>query len=230
MKYKVRSGDTLGKIAKKHYGSARRFPLIVAANNISDPDKLRIGQVLIIPDSDLAAGSFETVTPQPTHTTPEAGDRMRTLSEQRLAKVHPKLASRGSCLIDLCAQDGFAILVTTALRTREEQDLLYAKGRTIDPIGRKYIATKAKGGRSWHNFGLAFNIVILNSVGKADWDTSHPGWKRSGELGKSLGLEWGGDWQGLKDFPHFQYTGGLTLARCRKLNPDGLDAIWAEAV
>ncbi|TLY41369.1 MAG: M15 family metallopeptidase [Nitrospirae bacterium] len=93
---------------------------------------------------------------------------------------------------------------------------------------KKYIVTKAKGGQSYHNFGLAFDIVVLDSLGKADWDTNHPGWKKAGDLGKSVGLEWGGDWKSFKDLPHFQYTGGLTLEECRELFPSGLEAIWAK--
>src|SRR2546427_295988 len=106
--------------------------------------------------------------------------------------------------------------------------IVYAKGRTVPPIGKKYIVTKAKGGQSYHNFGLAFDIVVLDSLGKADWDTNHPGWNKAGDLGKSVGLEWGGDWKSFKDLPHFQYTGGLTLEECRELFPSGLEAIWAK--
>jgi len=90
--------------------------------------------------------------------------------------------------------------------------------------------TKARGGQSYHNFGLAFDIVILDSIGKATWDTTHPGWKVSADIGKSLGLEWGGDWTGFKDIPHFQYTGGVSLATCRELFPSGLEGIWRQIV
>ena len=41
--YKVQKGDTLGTIAKKLYGDAARFPLIVAANHIINPDRLAVG-------------------------------------------------------------------------------------------------------------------------------------------------------------------------------------------
>lgn len=149
---------------------------------------------------------------------------MARLNEQRLAKLHPALAIRARAMLDLCAYEGFAVLITQGLRTWEEQDALYAIGRTNPPDGK--IVTKAKGGQSFHNFGLAFDIVILDSVGKADWDTNHPGWARAAELGKSVGLEWGGDWTSFKDLPHFQLTGGLTTAQCRQLYPQGLQAIW----
>ena len=134
--------------------------------------------------------------------------------------------ARGTHRARAAARAGIAVLVTQGLRTWEEQDALYAKGRTAPPVGKKYIVTNAKGGQSYHNFGLAFDIVVLDAVGKADLDTKHPAWTRAAEFGKSLGLEWGGDWKTLKDFPHFQYTAALALADCRKLYPSGLQAIW----
>ncbi|BDT92507.1 hypothetical protein IFM12275_24830 [Nocardia sputorum] len=47
--YKVVSGDTLSKIAKRFYGNAALFPLIAEANEIPNPDVIRVGQELIIP-------------------------------------------------------------------------------------------------------------------------------------------------------------------------------------
>ena len=52
--YTVVSGDTLGGIAKKHYGNAMKYPVIFEANKpmLSDPDKIYPGQVLRIPALD----------------------------------------------------------------------------------------------------------------------------------------------------------------------------------
>ena len=49
--YTVRSGDTLGKIAKSFYGDAGKYPLIFEANQpmLADPDKIYVGQNLRIP-------------------------------------------------------------------------------------------------------------------------------------------------------------------------------------
>jgi peptidoglycan L-alanyl-D-glutamate endopeptidase CwlK len=40
-------------------------------------------------------------------------------------------------------------------------------------------------------------------------------WQQVGKLGKAAGLEWAGEWKRFKESPHFQYTGGLTLAQLR---------------
>ena len=49
--YKVQSGDTLSKIAKQYYGNANDYMKIFEANRdkLSDPDKIQVGQELVIP-------------------------------------------------------------------------------------------------------------------------------------------------------------------------------------
>jgi len=49
--YTVKSGDTLGKIAKEMYGDSGDYPKIFEANKplLSDPDKIYPGQMLRIP-------------------------------------------------------------------------------------------------------------------------------------------------------------------------------------
>src|SRR5262245_12068595 len=49
--YTVKSGDTLSSIAKQFYGDAHEYPEIFNANRdqLSDPDKIKPGQVLKIP-------------------------------------------------------------------------------------------------------------------------------------------------------------------------------------
>ena len=51
--YTVKSGDTLSKIAKQLLGDANAYPEIFNANKdqLSDPDKIKPGQVLKIPQS-----------------------------------------------------------------------------------------------------------------------------------------------------------------------------------
>lgn len=49
--YTVQSGDSLSKIAKRFYGDANLYPKIFEANRdqLSDPDKIRVGQSLKLP-------------------------------------------------------------------------------------------------------------------------------------------------------------------------------------
>ena len=50
--YTVKSGDSLGKIARAHYGDAAKYPMIFEANQplLTDPNKIYPGQVLRIPN------------------------------------------------------------------------------------------------------------------------------------------------------------------------------------
>jgi len=233
--YIVKSGDTLGKIARKLYGDSALYTRIVRANHIANPDRLSVGQRLEIPDASpppatpAAALSPAAPVPPPRPAVPAAPtiSPLESLNERRLSPLHPVVADKARELLRQCANDGFALLVTQGLRTYPEQDALYAQGRTKRPIGKDYVVTNARGGYSWHNFGLAFDVALLDAAGKQDWNYRHPGWQHLGVVGKTLGLSWGGDWTRLKDYPHFEYTRDLTLKSCRDLYAQGLDQIWS---
>jgi nucleoid-associated protein YgaU len=47
--YTVRPGDNLSKISKQFYGDANKYMTIARANNLEDPDKIKVGQELVIP-------------------------------------------------------------------------------------------------------------------------------------------------------------------------------------
>ena len=50
----VQSGDTLSAIAKEYYGDSGKYMRIFEANRdkLKDPDKIRVGQELVIPPAD----------------------------------------------------------------------------------------------------------------------------------------------------------------------------------
>lgn len=122
-----------------------------------------------------------------------------------LNKLHPYVKGLAEELIRKCKEIGIEIIVTETLRTKERQQELYNKGRTAPG----QIVTNAKPGNSIHNYGLAFDIVPVEK-GKALWDR-YDLFKKVGEIGVALGLDWGGNWRSFKDYPHFQWTGGLSL-------------------
>lgn len=138
------------------------------------------------------------------------------MSSRSLEDLHPIVADKARQLIELAKAEGIEILVTSTLRTFEEQAELYAIGRTKP--GKK--VTNAKPGESWHNFALAFDVVPLVN-GKAVWDS--PFWRRIAELGKQVGLVWGGDFKSLKDKPHFEFHPNLTLAEANSRRENNQD-------
>jgi len=95
----------------------------------------------------------------------------------RISLLHPIIREEGLQIYnEICeALKGSAICrFAYTLRTFAEQDALYAKGRT--EAGK--IVTNAKGGMSYHNYGLAIDIVLLKdkdgngTFETASWETN----------------------------------------------------------
>ena len=137
------------------------------------------------------------------------------MASRSLDDLHPRVAELARGLIQSAATAGIELLVTSTLRTFEEQAELFAQGRTRP--GK--IVTNAKPGESWHNFGLALDVVPL-IAGKAVWDS--PRWKEIGAMGKTIGLGWGGDFKSFKDLPHFEFHPELTIALANRRRAEGL--------
>lgn len=49
LKYTVKSGDTLSKIAKRFYGDANHYHQIAKASGIDNPDRIDVGQEVTLP-------------------------------------------------------------------------------------------------------------------------------------------------------------------------------------
>lgn len=140
----------------------------------------------------------------------------------RLAKVHPALRAKVTQLVEGLAHDGISVEVVQGLRTFEEQNALYAQGRTK----KGQIVTNARGGFSNHNYGLAVDLCPFKN-GKPQWN-DNAGFLAIGAEAASLGLEWGGNWKKFIDKPHVQLP-GLTVEKCRELHQKGgLPAVWAK--
>lgn len=132
------------------------------------------------------------------------------INSRKLEDLHPTVRAKVQRFIQKCDEAGIDLLVTSTYRDIESQAELYAQGRTKP--GK--IVTKAKPGQSWHNWKVAVDVVPLRN-GKPVWGTAGADgklWQKVGEIGESVGLEWAGRWKTFKEYAHFQYTGGLTLA------------------
>lgn len=139
--------------------------------------------------------------------------------------LHPVVAEKQAQLTAEAKKIGIEILITDGLRTIEEQDALYRKGREDEGS----IVTTVKGGDSYHNYGLAIDYALLNGDGEAIWDLEYDGngngrsdWTEVAEIGKSLGFEWGGDWESFKDYPHLQMDFGYSIWELKRgIRPKG---------
>lgn len=132
------------------------------------------------------------------------------INSRKLEDLHPKVREKVEEFIKKCDDVGIDLLVTSTYRDHESQNALYAQGRTAP--GKK--VTNAKGGQSFHNWKVAVDVVPLRN-GKPVWNTTGSDWElweAVGNIGESVGLEWAGRWKTFKEYAHFQYTNGLTLA------------------
>lgn len=165
------------------------------------------------------------------------------VSIQRLSLVQPTL--RQTMMI-LETQMSEAIGITQGLRKSQEQLALWSQGRF--PLGvvnqrrmevgwapvteeeNAKTVTNAAPGYSWHEFGMAVDVVPFDSQMHADWNETHPVWQEIMQKGAALGLTSGKSW---KDEPHFQLTGRFPVtptdeARTIQMTK-GLDGVWEAA-
>jgi len=140
-----------------------------------------------------------------------------SISFNRCNLLHPAVRHEAIEAIE-AAELGFPanmrIRVVQGLRTFEEQDALY---------NQKPRVTKAKGGQSFHNYGLSLDFCILHdkdnngTFEEVSWDTTKDfdkdgiiDWQEVVKQFESRGWEWGGKWRTFKDYPHVQKNFGFT--------------------
>lgn len=130
------------------------------------------------------------------------------INSRKIEDLTPEMQVLCKAFIEACKKEGIDIIITSTYRDFESQDALYAQGRTKP--GNK--VTNARGGFSFHNFRVAFDICIVVN-GKADWNNTAL-YNKVGQIGKAVGLEWAGDWSSFKELVHFQLP-GQTLKKLR---------------
>jgi peptidoglycan L-alanyl-D-glutamate endopeptidase CwlK len=147
---------------------------------------------------------------------------MDKLTLERIEFAHPCI--REQLKADYLAANnllgkGSRLRFAWVFRTDAEQNALWRKHPKV---------TNAKAGQSIHNYGLAFDIVLLydnDGDGKfeeASWSLTRDfdkdkiaDWMEVTNYFKSKGWEWGGDWASFKDYPHFQFSKGHTWRQLR---------------
>lgn len=128
--------------------------------------------------------------------------------------LHPVVAEKRDRLLELTKAEGINVLISDDYRSSDAQDALYRKGRSDGGA----IVTNARGGESYHNYGLAVDFALLTPKGKAIWDMEYDGngngrsdWLEVVAIAKRLGFTWGGDWKSFPDYPHLQMDFGYSI-------------------
>lgn len=149
---------------------------------------------------------------------------MDKVTIDRIQLLHPKLRDEVTDIYhEICEalNDKVICRFSHTLRSFAEQDALYYAKPQV---------TKAKGGQSYHNYGLAIDIVLLidkdgNGTNEtASWDVkrdfdgdNQADWMEIVAIFKRHGWEWGGDWK-FYDAPHFQKTLGHSIVQLQKMH------------
>jgi peptidoglycan L-alanyl-D-glutamate endopeptidase CwlK len=139
-----------------------------------------------------------------------------SVTEARIRDIHPSLFEELKKIYDeICkAFEGrnVGVRFVQVFRSFEEQNRMFAQGRTT--AGLK--VTNARGGQSYHNYGLAVDFCLLydkNEDGKITKEEII--WDRAADLDKDKICDWmevvmiftkyGWKWgASFKDYPHFE--------------------------
>lgn len=130
------------------------------------------------------------------------------IQEELLKGLKPKAAKLARQLMAEAKQRDIDLRILSGFRSAKEQDELYEQGRTKPGIK----LTNARGGFSISNTGLAFDVGIFRNGRFVNDD---PAYNIIGEIGKKLGLIWGGDRQYLfgPDPSHFETADAQSVLR-----------------
>lgn len=146
------------------------------------------------PKTDAAVNAFEDRTER---IAAQYG-RFDPRSERRIASLQPKAQEAARVSLRQILDAGIPARIISGTRTYEEQNALFRKGR-FGNGGPK--VTNARGGQSKHNFGIAWDIGIFDD---GRYLGESPLYDRAGMVVTVPGMEWGGNWNGFKDRPHYQ--------------------------
>lgn len=142
-------------------------------------------------------------------------------TKANILSLHPSIQSKAAAFMERIRTELGDFRITSGYRSYEEQNALYAQGRTKP--GK--IVTGARGGFSNHNFGLAFDITLFVD-GQPKWED--PLYLRAGKIGEEMGWDWagGGTGEDFNDIPHFELPGATdNVAKYRERKALGLDVL-----
>jgi peptidoglycan L-alanyl-D-glutamate endopeptidase CwlK len=139
---------------------------------------------------------------------------MDKLTIERIQLAHPKIRQQ---LLEQYKEINNQLPVDVRLRfayvyrTPEEQRKLFQQRPKV---------TRADAWQSIHNYGIAFDIVLLYDKDRngtfetASWEQNKY-WMQVVKYFVGKDWEWGGSWKSFKDAPHFQMTFGHTWQSLR---------------
>lgn len=144
------------------------------------------------------------------------------MDEKKIAranKLHPFVLKAAIAFMEDLEKLGIEAGIFSGYRSFDQQAALFAKGRTAP--GK--IVTNSAPGNSYHNYGLAIDVVFLKN-GSWTWVGD---FGAISLIGKARGFSWGGNWE-WKDFCHFQMDFGLSIKTLKTFyEAGGIRETWA---
>lgn len=146
------------------------------------------------PISELAATAFDTEYEK---LKDELGSFDRR-TEQKISSLSIRAQREAREFMARALSHGVNVKIISGTRTYQEQNQLFRQGRygNSGPV-----ITRARGGQSNHNFGIAWDIGIFGEDGS--YSTSQSDYDAVAEYAVGS-LVWGGSWRSFKDSPHYQ--------------------------
>lgn len=115
-----------------------------------------------------------------------------------LQQLHPKVRNDFQAFIEESENTfDLTIRIISAGRSMEEQEKLYAQGRTAPGP----IVTKAPPGSSYHLYGLAMDAAPVSVNGEINYNYDQSKWAN---IAAQFNISWGGNWTGFKDMDHWE--------------------------
>lgn len=137
--------------------------------------------------------------------------------------VWPPFAELVSELIDEMHHENYKVIILESYRSPVRQNQLFAKGR----VRPGKIITNARGWQSWHQYGLAVDLIFDSNPCKKGIQGPYSGdFELLGRIAQDLRMEWGGRWG---DKGHVQYRGGVSIDQARSIQArEGILGLWGE--
>ncbi|MDD3896770.1 MAG: M15 family metallopeptidase [Candidatus Peribacteraceae bacterium] len=161
------------------------------SKRISQAGEYRILAVATLANGRLVGGQAEVrvgVGENNEVIVPETWDEV---TNRRIQELHPAIREMTLTFINRVEEElNIRLRITqNPYRSFGEQNALYAAG--ISPV---------RGGESYHNYGLAIDLVEIEANGAANFQTN---WDAIARIGKDIGFNWSGDWDNPYEKGHF---------------------------
>ena len=132
------------------------------------------------------------------------------MTDNNIYHLDARLRPLANAFVQTCASAGLNARITVTWRNAADQNAAKAKG-----------LSKAVAGKSPHNCvdamgnpaSKAFDFALFDKNRKYITDGTDARYAQAGQIGKTIGLDWGGDWKApyRPDYDHFQLKNWKTI-------------------